>query len=135
MPELKGSCLCGNVRYAVDAEPALVAVCHCSDCQKFSGSAFGFLVAVPEAQLEIRGVTKSYAKLGDSGQQIVRRFCPDCGSGISEEAVTQPGLVLLNGGTLDDSSRVTPTIEAYCDREMHWAKLDASMQRFAEMPS
>ncbi len=46
MPELKGGCLCGAVRYAVEAEQAAATVCHCRDCQKFTGSAFAALVAV-----------------------------------------------------------------------------------------
>ena len=53
---------------------------------------------------------------------MLRRFCAECGSSIAEEASTRPGLVLLNGGTLDDPTAVTPTLEIYCDRELSWAR-------------
>jgi hypothetical protein len=135
MLDAKGGCLCGAVRYEVHAEPALVGVCHCRDCQKFTGSAFSFLVAVPLAALKIEGVFKTFSKPGDSGQPILRRFCGECGSSIAEEASTRPGLLLLNGGTLDDPAAVTPTFEIYCDRELTWARLGAGMERFARAPA
>src|SRR5215472_2409820 len=44
--EIKGGCLCGAVRYTAEAEPTSATVCHCRDCQKFTGSAFAALVRV-----------------------------------------------------------------------------------------
>lgn len=131
MPSTTGGCLCGAIRYSFNAEPALVGVCHCSDCKKFTGSAFSFLVLVPETAFVIEGVSKTYSSPGDSGQPIVRRFCPECGSSISEEAFTRPGHVLINGGTLDDPSTMTPEIQIYCDRALEWSSLGEGIQRFA----
>jgi hypothetical protein len=136
MLDVRGGCLCGAVRYNVKAEPALVGICHCRDCQKFTGSAFSFLVAVPLAALDMEGTFKSFSKPGDSGQPITRRFCPECGSSISEEAFIRPGLVLINAGTLDDPTLITPTLEIYCGRELPWARLDCGTERFdAAAPS
>ena len=134
MVENTGGCLCGAVRYTVDSEPDLVGVCHCSDCKKFTGSAYSFLVIVQQTALKIDGITKTYSTPGDSGQPIVRRFCPECGSSISEEAFTRPGQVLISGGTFDDPTSMTPDIQIYCDRELEWAHLDDSIQRFAAAP-
>jgi hypothetical protein len=53
MAELKGGCLCGAVRYTTTAEPVGSGVCHCRDCQRFTGSAFGALVYVPKETLTI----------------------------------------------------------------------------------
>ena len=53
--------LCGAVRYTVDMEPDFVGVCHCRDCQRFTGSAYSFLMVVPQAALKIDGTTKTYA--------------------------------------------------------------------------
>jgi Glutathione-dependent formaldehyde-activating enzyme len=53
MAHIEGGCLCGRVRYGADADPAFVGVCHCNDCQKFTGSAFATVVAVPAAALKI----------------------------------------------------------------------------------
>jgi hypothetical protein len=99
MPELKGGCLCGAVRYTTTAEPVMSGVCHCRDCQRFTGSAFGILVGVPKEALTIDGTMKTFTSLGGSGKPILRHFCPECGSSIAEEPGTRPGLVILNVGT------------------------------------
>ena len=65
--DVSGGCLCGALRYTLRAEPALVGVCHCRDCQKFTGSAFSFLVARPLAAFEIEGSSKTFDKPGDTG--------------------------------------------------------------------
>ena len=132
--EIKGGCLCGAVRYDAHAERAFVGVCHCRDCQKFTGSAFGTLVGLPQSALEIHGELKSYSKLGDSGKPIVRLFCPECGSSIAEAPATQPHMLILNAGTLDDPTSVTPNLEIYCDRALPWVHLGGEMRRFPKMP-
>ncbi len=57
MGKLDGSCLCGAVTYGCDAEPVATAVCHCTECQKQTGSSFSVLVAVPRDALEVKGDT------------------------------------------------------------------------------
>ena len=49
MPTITGGCLCGKIRYHADAEPAFVGLCHCHDCQKFTGSAFAAVIGLPKA--------------------------------------------------------------------------------------
>jgi hypothetical protein len=133
--ELTGGCLCGAVRYKATAEPAMAAVCHCRDCQRFTGSAFGALVAVPKTALETEGALKTFSSLGGSGKPILRHFCPECGSSIAEEPATLPGLVVLNIGSLDEPALVTPTLEIFCDDALPWAQLGGHMQHFAKMPT
>jgi hypothetical protein len=67
MAKMEGGCLCGAVRYTADAEPAIVLVCHCRDCQKFSGSAFGLLIELPQAAVKMQGELKTFTSTGDSG--------------------------------------------------------------------
>src|SRR5262249_7115221 len=132
--EIKGGCLCGAVRYNGHAEPDFVAVCHCRDCQKFTGSAFGTLIGVPQSALEIQGELKSFSKLADSGKPIVRLFCPECGSSIAEAPSSRPHTLAINVGTLDDPAAATPIAEIYCDRALPWVHLEGGMPRFPKMP-
>jgi len=131
--ELNGGCLCGAVRYTSKSAPEFIGVCHCRDCKKFTGSAFGIMVGLPKTALQIRGVIKTFSKLADSGKPILRHFCPECGSSIAEEPSRRPGTIILNAGTLDDPSSVMPTVEIYCDRALPWVQLAGGMQRFAQM--
>jgi hypothetical protein len=132
MPELNGGCLCGAVRYTSNSAPEFVGVCHCRDCQRYTGSAFAIMVSLPKTALQIRGTVKTFSKLGDSGKPILRHFCPECGSSIADEPSRRPGAIILNAGTLDDPSSVMPTLEIYCDRALPWVQLAGGMQRFAQ---
>src|SRR6476646_5061568 len=78
MAKLDGSCLCGKVTYSCDAEPVATAVCHCTDCQKQTGTAFSIIVGVPTESLRIDGDgLGSFTTVGeDTKQDVVRSFCP-----------------------------------------------------------
>jgi len=134
MPQIAGGCLCGKVRYSANAEPVFVGVCHCKDCQKFSGSAFAVVVGVPEAAFLAQGKLAMYSKAGDTGKSVERRFCPECGSSIVEATESMPGIAMINSGTLDDASWVKPAMQIFCDSAQHWVQLGGEMQRFPKMP-
>jgi hypothetical protein len=132
--KIEGGCLCGEVRYSADAEPAFVGVCHCRNCQKGTGTAFSVVVALPKPMLSMQGTLKTFDDHGNSGKILYRRFCPECGSSVVEEAEAMPGVVMILAGTLDDASWVKPTMEIYCDRTQPWVQLGGDRQRFPEMP-
>jgi hypothetical protein len=134
MPQITGGCLCGKVRYSANAEPAFVGICHCTDCQKFSGSAFAVVVGVPEAGFSVQGKLATYSKTGDTGKLVERRFCPECGSSIVEATATMPGIPMIFSGTLDDPSWVKPAMQLFCDSAQRWVQLGGEMQRFSKMP-
>jgi hypothetical protein len=132
--KIEGGCLCGRVRYSAEAEPVFVGVCHCSDCQKASGSAFNAVVAIPRPALSVAGTLKTFEGRGDSGKANYRRFCPECSSPILSEAELMPDVVMIPTGTLDDASWVKPAMEIYCDSAQPWVSLGGERQRFGKMP-
>lgn len=134
MALIEGGCLCGCVHFRAEAEPSFVGVCHCTDCQRFSGSAFATVIGVPTSTLRIAGTLKTFSKAGDSGKRIHRRFCPECGAGIMDEADALPGVTMINAGSLDDHSWVKPDSEIYCDHAQPWVHLGGGMKRFARSP-
>lgn len=134
MPEIVGGCLCGNVRYSASVEPTFITLCHCRNCQKESGSAFAIVVGIPQTAFSVQGNLKTFQDKGDSGKAMFRRFCPDCGSTVMEEAEAIPALIMVQVGTLDDPSWVKPTMQIYCDSAQPWVQLGGEMQRFAKMP-
>ena len=74
--EINGGCLCGAVRYTADGDPTNATVCHCKDCQKFTGSVFATLVRVDKEGMNIEGALKTFSSIGGSGNPILRHFCP-----------------------------------------------------------
>src|SRR3954454_21946021 len=125
------ACLCGAGRYTTTAEPVLSVVCHCRDCQRFTGSAFGALVAIPKEALTIVGTMKTFTSTGGSGKPVLRHFCPECGSSIAEETASAPGAVVLNVGTLDEPKSIAPTLEVFSEDALPWVQTTGDMQRFA----
>jgi hypothetical protein len=134
MAAISGGCLCGKVRYSANTTPVFVGLCHCHDCQKFTGSAFATVIGVPKSAVTITGELKSFRKLGDSGKSIARLFCPECGAPIVDEAEAAPAIVMLAAGTLDDASWLRPTSQIYCASAQPWAQLGGDMQRFETTP-
>ena len=134
MPQFNGGCLCGKIRYSANADPIFMAVCHCKDCQRATGSAFEAILAVPEAAVSVQGTPKQFAVTADSGKQIRRSFCPDCGSTLMTVADAMPGALMLLTGTLDDTSQFKPTMQIYCDSAQPRVDLGGGIPRFAKMP-
>ncbi len=134
MRNIVGGCLCGKVRYSAATDPAVVAVCHCKNCQKESGTAFSVVVGVPRAAMKIQGLLKTYHDVGGSGQPVQRNFCPECGSPIKTDTNSAPELSFLKAGTLDDTSWLDPKVHVYCDSAQTWTSIPESSQKFAKMP-
>jgi hypothetical protein len=134
MPQIVGGCLCGKVRYSASGDPAFVGICHCRDCQKFTGSAFAVVIGVPKPAFSLQGKVTTYSKTGDTGKTIERQFCPECGSSIADEANAAPGIVMISSGTLDDPSWVKPAMQIYCDSAQPWVELGGDMKAFPKMP-
>jgi len=130
--EIKGGCLCGAVRYITEVDPTSATVCHCRDCQKFTGSAFAALVRVSKEALTIEGTLKTFSSLGGSGNPILRHFCPECGSSIAEEPGTRPGMVILNVGTFDNPTVARPGREIFRDDGLPWIEVHGEILRFAK---
>jgi hypothetical protein len=132
MPDRKGGCLCGAVRYVLKAEPRGIAICHCTHCQKLSGSLFSVNVVIKEADYEQSGETKVYVDKGDSGQPVYRHFCASCGSPILAKTVLAPGRVVVKAGTLDSMDGLQPLTEIYTDHAAEWLAPVAGAKRFAQ---
>jgi len=134
MIERTGGCLCGSVRYRLDGAPVMTAVCHCTHCQKQSGSVFSVNVAVPDTAYHQQGETRIFEDRGDSGQPVYRHFCPACGSPIRSKLASMPGLTLVKAGTLDDLSGLMPVMEVYADHAAAWVAPVSGAQRFGQAP-
>jgi hypothetical protein len=134
MAKIEGGCSCGKVRYSAEAEPIFAGLCHCTSCQKKTGTSFSVVVAVPAPALSVTGDVKVYDSKGDTGQTTHSSFCPDCGSPLLGTADVMPDVVMIRAGTMDDSSWVKPTMEIYCDSKMPWVELGGGLQSFPKMP-
>ena len=101
----EGGCLCGAVRYRVANDPVRASACHCRNCQRRTGSAFGVGAYFREADVEIRGELRTYEYRSDETRRWLRtQFCTKCGTSVTWTAEALPGLRAIAGGSFDDPS-------------------------------
>ncbi|MEM7219028.1 MAG: GFA family protein [Pseudomonadota bacterium] len=130
-----GQCLCGNISYEFDGEPAMAGVCHCRNCQRQAGSAFSTLAGIPEPAFRMAGEPKLYRDSDtDSGNTVERYFCGDCGSPIYSAIPTAPGMIFLKTGTLDDTDSFVPQMHFWCSTKQNWLQLEGSVPQLAKTP-
>ena len=119
-----GQCLCGNIKYEFASDPLMAGVCHCKNCQRQAGSAFSTLYGVGKADFNMTGTPKLYQDTAtDSGNTVKRYFCGDCGSPIYSAVPSQPDVLFLKTGTLDDTAGFKPQFQVYCETRQDWVEL------------
>jgi hypothetical protein len=116
-----GGCQCGAIRYELRAAPLGVWACHCTQCRRQTGSAFGLSMAVPLDALVFPGETPAvWTRTADSGNIVDCLFCPRCGSRIAHRRHQHEGRITLKPGTLDDTSWFAPTRHVFTDTALGW---------------
>ncbi len=118
-----GGCLCGKIRYTLNADPLLCVTCHCKNCQRQAGSALSIIIGVPEDSIDVEGEVTTYNDTGDSGATVRRQFCNTCGSPVFTRVETPPGMMFIKAGTLDDTSSLQPTFHCYTKSKQDWVDL------------
>ena len=105
----EGGCVCGAVRYVTRGEPIRVTVCHCTWCQRRTGTAFAVEPVFKEEQVEIKGDPRTkYRYVSDeSGHWLDLELCAKCGTNIGLTLEWRLGAILIDAGTFDDPSRIS----------------------------
>lgn len=121
---LTGGCLCGAIRYEIGGYPLLLYVCHCTNCQRQSGSAFAMNMLVATDVFHIvRGEPKGWRRLSLSGAETVSWFCGECAGRIHGGRASRPASVTVRAGGLDDTSWLTPAAHMFVRSAQHWIHL------------
>ena len=133
--KVSGRCHCGQISFEAEIDPTQVRICHCTDCQKFTGAAFAALVPLQKSALSITGPIKTHSAVGGSGKPVIRNFCGECGSSLFEEPTVRPGLAIIFAGTLDDPKAVSPLREIFRDDALPWIDVAGDIPRFVRSAS
>ena len=98
--KIDGGCHCGYITYSAEIDPEKVGICHCTDCQTLSGSAFRTSVPAARDAFSLSGgQLKIYVKTAESGAKRAQAFCPECGTPIYAAAATDPQVFNIRVGT------------------------------------
>jgi hypothetical protein len=125
---ITGGCLCGNVRFAYTGRLGSASYCHCADCRRCTGSAFNVSVAMERRHFRISaGAPKGFTKTAESGTELTRHFCPDCGSPLFTTSPRHPALVYAKAGALDDPAPVRPAYQSWMRSAVPWATIEPGL--------
>jgi hypothetical protein len=123
-----GSCLCGAVTFEIDQSLSDVIACHCTDCQKSSGSAASHNIVIATDNLRIMGEPpKAFAQVVDSGRTLTRSFCGTCGSQLFSQRDTNPEMMVVKSGTLDDRHDLKIVMDIWTGSANPWLHRDENV--------
>jgi hypothetical protein len=119
-----GKCLCGHIAYRATVNPDDVIICHCTDCQNHSATAYGVVVGVVDNQFKLlSGTLKIYTKTASSGRLRALNFCPECGTRIFANAPDdRTAFFGLRLGTITQRAALPPQRQAWCNSALPWVQ-------------
>jgi hypothetical protein len=119
----EGGCQCGENRYRITGQLVWLTICHCNECKRQSGSAFGMSLRMLDTDVQlIQGALKR-CRSADSGGLGICYFCETCGTRLWHEPAGS-GFLHIKPGTLDDPMQVIPRFEGWTKRKVPWIRIE-----------
>jgi len=124
------ACSCGQLSLTVTGDPDRVSICHCTACQRRTGSAFGVQARFAADQVQMTGRSTEYARTSDERDRRVHvfHFCPDCGGTVYYTEPDEPEMVAVAVGAFADPSFPAPTTSIYDARRHPWVALPSDIE-------
>lgn len=117
----QGACQSGSCRFTAAGAPVSSLVCHCDQCRRRTGAAFGVSVYYPAEAVTAEGPLKDWGFVNGSGRRTDQRFCAECGATLLWALELRPGRVCLPGGLFAPPWETPPTGEASGDAPASYA--------------
>ena len=122
----KASCCCGAASIEVVGEPTLNGVCHCANCRRRTGTAFGWSTYFLDSQ--VVGRTGDFAEHRIRDEQV-RFFCRACGTTLFWTTAFMPGQTGIAGGAFTDPPLPEPSLSAMPHHKLDWVSLPERWSR------
>jgi hypothetical protein len=121
--KVEGQCHCGQIAYEAEVDPEKVSICHCTDCQVLTGTAYRLSVPAAAADFHLKaGKLKTYLKTtADSGNPRLQAFCPNCGTPIYASAPEKPTAYTLRVGAIRQRDKLPPKRQIWCRSALSWS--------------
>ena len=131
--KIDGGCHCGRITYKAEVDPEKVGICHCTDCQTLSGTAFRVSVSAAKEAFHLAGgELKIYVKTAESGAQRAQAFCPECGTPIYATTASDPQVFNIRVGTARQRDALRPKTQGWCRSARDWVNDLQSVKQFAK---
>lgn len=135
MMKIEGGCHCGALTYEALVNPDHVGVCHCTDCQILSGSAFRASVLALKSNFRLlTGSPKRYFKTLENGEKREQGFCGECGTSIYSAGVNDDRPFSIRVGTARQRRELTPKLQIWCRSALPWIGNINAITKIQEQP-
>ena len=126
---ITGGCHCGKINYEAVIDLDRVVICHCTDCQSLSGSAFRTVAfSEKDAFSFLTGEPRIYVKTGDSGNKREQTFCSNCGSPLYSTSVGEgPKQYGIRLGTVNQRNQIAPQRQKWFRSSQDWTQALSSL--------
>lgn len=124
-----GGCLCGGIRYEIDAELAPIQICHCGQCRKAQGAAFVTNIPVPSNFFRVTAGSELLREFESSPGKL-RCFCSRCGSPVLSRRTADPETVRIRAGTLDGVLVTRPVAHFHVASKANWWDISDTLPQF-----
>jgi hypothetical protein len=120
--KIDGACHCGYITFEAEADPARTSICHCTDCQTLSGSAFRLSIPAAEGTFKLTGGEPAvYVKTAESGSKRAQGFCPRCGTSIYATSVGDgPKTYNVRVGSVRQRDQLVPKRQIWARSRQPW---------------
>jgi hypothetical protein len=126
--KIDGHCHCGQITFEAEVDHTSIMICHCTDCQRLSGTAYRATVPAPAAHFVLlTGTPNSYIKTAESGGKRRHGFCGNCGTPIYSCAVDNPQSYNLRIGTITQRAAFSPARQIWRRSALDWVDKLASV--------
>ena len=134
--KVEGSCHCGQITFEAEVETTRFAICHCSECQTLTGTAFNTALPVSAAKFVVlMGEPRTYVKTAEqSGRKVLRAFCGNCGSPIYRHSLLDPSILMIGIGSIKQRKAFMPVLQVWKCSALPWVDSIANLQAFEKNP-
>jgi hypothetical protein len=131
----EGGCQCGQARYRITGEAVALFVCHCTECQRQSASAFGMALWLRSfSRVVLVGELGAWVRTTPSGKQLRCEFCRGCGTRMFHQMTDQADTMSIKPGTLDTALACDPVAHIWTSSARSWVQLPSSVLSYPENP-
>lgn len=120
MTPRQARCACGALTLRTKGEPSRLSLCHCLECKRRTGTAFGWNATFQADLVEIHGAYRSFTRGSDEGHWVRHHFCAECGISLFYEIERRPNMISIPAGVFADADFPGPDLEVYDERRCAW---------------
>jgi hypothetical protein len=121
---MEARCACGQLAVRLNGPTPSIAACHCVECRRRTGSAFGLGAYYRSDRVSVSGETKTYLRTAASGAELSFFFCPDCGSTLFWRSSLFPQRLAVAAGAIDDPAFPSPKNSLWEESKLAWVSTD-----------